>query len=176
MSQNHRLSKIHRYLEAARAASFGSTCLNKRYGAVVVKDDEIISTGFNGAARGMKDCLERGECPRIKFNIPRGTNYHYCHSVHAEMNALIHGGRRMMLHGTLYLYGWDVVHNRVVQNPSVCIMCKRMIINAGLEQIIYADADGIGYEPEVGYGYRAENIADWVAAGEELPPLDGPGY
>ena len=66
--------------------------------------------------------------------------------------------------------------NRVAQNPSVCIMCRRAIINAGLEQIIYADADGIGFDRIAGYGYRAENVVDWVLADEELPPLDQPGY
>ena len=81
-----------------------------------------------------------------------------------------------MIHGTIYLYGWDVMLNRVVQNPSVCIMCRRAIINAGLEQIIYADADGISFDRIAGYGYRAENVADWVLADEELPPLDQPGY
>lgn len=173
---DYRMDKVHGYLEIARAVAMRSTCLNKKYGAIVVKDDEIVSTGYNSAPRGMTDCIARGECPRIKYNIPRGTNYHYCYSVHAEMNALISGGRRSMIHGTIYLYGWDVMLNRVVQNPSVCIMCRRAIINAGLEQIIYADADGISFDRIAGYGYRAENVADWVLADEELPPLDQPGY
>ena len=173
---DYRMDKVHGYLEIARAVAMRSTCLNKKYGAIVVKDDEIVSTGYNGAPRGMTAASPAENVPGSSTTSPEGRTTHYCYSVHAEMNALISGGRRSMIHGTIYLYGWDVMLNRVVQNPSVCIMCRRAIINAGLEQIIYADADGIGFDCIAGYGYRAENVADWVLADEELPPLDQPGY
>lgn len=172
----NRMPKVFYYLEVAKAASRRSTCFSKQYGAVVVKDDEIVSTGYNGAPRGMSDCITRGNCPRIEHNVPRGTNYHYCRSVHAEMNALISGGRRQMIHGTIYLYGWDVRHNHVVVNPGVCIICKRLIINSGIEQIVYADPDGIAVNQDLGYGYRVEKIQDWIDADEDLPPWEGPGY
>jgi len=330
-----RLPKIFYYLEIAKAASRRATCLRRHYGVVIVKDDEIVSTGYNGAARGIEDCLERGTCTRKELGIPRGTNYeaclardtrimspagshlsiewfananaaefdvyavdpdtgkfvrtkaerafktkdvmqltrvhfdhggyvdctedhrimmsnftykaaselklddlvmgmryvsvmgcaphadivplrythkvtklehvdyrgpvyditvpeyhnfainlgdmscifvHNCRSVHAEANALISAGRKQLIHGTMYLYGWDVEAQQVVRRPNVCIMCRRMIINSGLDQVIYADPDGLAYNKEVGYGYRAENISDWVKAGEPAIEPGKPGY
>lgn len=141
-----------------------------------MNNDEIVSTGYNGAARGLSDCVKLNNCPRIIHNVPRGTNYHYCRSVHAEANAIISGGRKAVLHGTLYLYGWDLTEQQVVTNPGVCIMCKRLIINAGIDQVVYADPDGLGKTDDKPYGYKVENVRDWVDADEDLPPWTGPQY
>lgn len=163
MSTVNRPDKIFYYLDIARAVSVRSTCINKHWGAVIVKDDEIISTGYNGAPRGIVNCCDTGECFRIKNNIPRGTHYELCSAIHSEANAIISASRRDMLHGTMYIYGWDVVNSRIVTNPDSCMMCKRMIINAGIDEVVFADVAGIRFDPAFGYGYRAVSVSSWVA-------------
>lgn len=150
------------YLEIAKAVSTRSTCLNKHYGAVIVKNDEIISTGYNGAPRGKTNCIDVGSCYRIRNNIPRGTMYERCGSVHAEANAIISAARDKMLYSTMYVYGWDMSRNTLVKDPDSCMMCKRFIINAGIERVVFADADGIAYQERYGYGYRIRMVEDWV--------------
>lgn len=124
------------YLQIAKDASARSTCLKRRYGAVIVKDDHIISTGYNGAPRGAVNCLDIG-CPRM--NVPNNTEYSTCRSVHAEANAIIHGTYSDMIGSTLYLYGFDVQHEKVVLDGEPCPMCKRMIINAQIEKVVVLD-------------------------------------
>ena len=157
-----RLSRHLYYLEMAKAASMRSTCINKRWGAIIVKDDAILSTGYNGAPRGRKNCSDLGRCYRLEARVPRGTRYELCRSVHAEANAIINASRHDMVHSTMYLYGWDVVYNDMVKNPNSCMMCKRMIINAGITSVIVADRNGVGVDSAVGYGYRVYKVADWV--------------
>ena len=126
------------YLGIAESVLKRSTCLRRKYGAVIVKDDEIISTGYNGAPRGRKNCDELGICLREK--IPHGERFELCRSVHAEANAIISAARKDMLGGTLYLSGQEADGSRVI-NAMPCLMCKRLIINAGITKLITRDQE-----------------------------------
>lgn len=134
-----RVDKTNYYLDIAEAALERSTCLRRKYGAVVVKNDEIISTGYNGAPRGRKNCMDLGYCVREKLNIPRGERYELCRSVHAEQNAIISAPRKDMIDATLYMVGVDAKTGKYVQNSMSCSMCKRFIINSGIKTIIIRD-------------------------------------
>ena len=134
-----RVDKINYYLDIAEAALERSTCLRRKYGAVIVKNDEIISTGYNGAPRGRKNCMDLGYCVREKLNIPRGERYELCRSVHAEQNAIISAPRKDMIDSTLYMVGIDAKTGKYVQNSMSCSMCKRFIINSGVRTIVIRD-------------------------------------
>ena len=134
-----RRDKINYYLDIAETVTERATCLRRCWGAVIVKNDEIISTGYNGAPRGRKNCTDLGYCIREKLNIPRGERYELCRSVHAEQNAIISASRRDIIGGTLYMVGRDAKTNEYVENSMPCAMCKRTIINSGLEKIIIRD-------------------------------------
>ncbi len=134
-----RVDKTNYYLDIAEAALERSTCLRRKYGAVVVKNDEIISTGYNGAPRGRKNCMDLGYCVREKLNIPRGERYELCRSVHAEQNAIISAPRKDMIDATLYMVGVDAKTGKYVQNSMSCSMCKRFIINSGIKTIVIRD-------------------------------------
>ena len=127
-----KMGKDEYYLGIAKAVSQRSSCLRKHYGAVIVKNDEIISTGYNGAPRGEIDCYTLGFCGRDKVNAPEFEGYNICHSVHAEMNAIISASRADMLGGKLYLYGFDMVTGEPIASPDCCPICARLIKNAGL--------------------------------------------
>ena len=131
-----RISKHNYYLDIAQTVSERSTCLRKRYGAIIVKNDVIISTGYNGAPRGRKNCTDIGRCIREEMKIPSGERYELCRSVHAEQNAIIHASRERMIGATLYLVGKDAVTGAYVENASACALCKRMIINAGISRVV----------------------------------------
>ena len=133
---DERKSKIKYYLDIAKSVSERSTCLKRHYGAVIVKDDEIIATGYNGAPRGRENCCDIGSCLRIKMSIPSGQRYEICRSVHAEMNAIISASRKDMIGATLYLYGLDVENNCEKKYPKPCTLCERMIINSGIRKVI----------------------------------------
>lgn len=172
----YRPSRDFYYLDIAKSVSERSTCMNKHYGAIIVKNDEIVSTGYNGAPRGRVNCSELCTCYRIQHSIPRGTRYELCRSVHAEQNAIISASRNEMLGSTLYLYGWDVVANRIVKDGNICTICRRMIINAGIETIVIADADtGI---PSAHTNYRAKiiKVSDWIAEDETMEVPSETGY
>ena len=130
-----RPSKNDYYLNIAKAVSERSTCLRRHYGAVIVKDDEIISTGYNGSPRGLENCCDRGTCERIEKEIPHGEKYETCKSVHAEQNAIISISRKDMLRSTLYLYGYDMETNEEI-NAEPCALCWRFIHNAGIKRVI----------------------------------------
>lgn len=132
---NKRKSKIDYYLDIAKSVSERSTCLKRHYGAVIVKDDEIIATGYNGAPRGRENCCDIGQCLRIKLGIPSGQRYEICRSVHAEMNAIISASRKDMKGSTLYLVGVEP-DGSYTKNAEPCSMCKRNIINAGIKNVI----------------------------------------
>ena len=134
-----RIDKINYYLDIAEATLERATCLRRIYGAVIVKNDEIISTGYNGAPRGRENCSSLGYCMREKLNIPRGERYEMCRSVHAEQNAIISAPRKDMIGSTLYIVGKDVRNDKYVENPMPCAMCKRVIINSGIEKIYLRD-------------------------------------
>ena len=134
-----RISKENYYLNMAETALERSTCLRRKWGAVIVKDDEIISTGYNGAPRGRKNCDELGYCIREKLNIPRGERYELCRSVHAEQIAIISASRKSMIDATLYMVGKHVDTGAYVENAMSCSMCKRVIINSGISKIVIRD-------------------------------------
>ena len=130
-----RRDKINYYLDIADSVCERSTCLRIRYGAVIVKDDEIVSTGYNGAPRGRKNCSDLGFCLRNARGIPSGERYELCRSVHAEANAIISAGRRDMLGSSLYLAARDAQSNEVLAKRTSCSMCRRLIINAGIKTV-----------------------------------------
>ena len=134
-----RQGKINYYLDIAETVSERGTCLRRRFGAIIVKNDEIISTGYVGAPRGRENCCDLGFCMREKHNIPRGERYELCRSVHAEANAIISAPRSQMIDATLYLVGVDVKTGQYVENGSCCSMCKRLVINAGITQVVIRD-------------------------------------
>lgn len=131
-----RIDKKNYYLDIAEAVSERGTCLRRNFGAVIVKNDEIIATGYVGAPRGRKNCCDLKYCTREKLNIPRGERYELCRSVHAEQNAIISAARRDMIDATLYLVGKNYTDNSYVPNARPCALCKRMIINAGIKEVV----------------------------------------
>ena len=134
-----RIDKTNYYLDIAETVTERATCLRRCWGAVIVKNDEIISTGYNGAPRGRKNCTDVGFCIREKLNIPRGERYELCRSVHAEQNAIISASRRDTIGATLYIVGVDAKTREYVEKSMPCAMCKRTIINSGIEKVIIRD-------------------------------------
>lgn len=131
-----RKDKINYYLDIAEVTLERGTCLRRNFGAIIVKNDEVIATGYVGAPRGRKNCCDLKYCTREKLNIPRGERYELCRSVHAEQNAIISAERNKMIDSTLYLVGKNYEDNSYVENAMPCALCKRMIINAGIKQVI----------------------------------------
>lgn len=159
-----RKDKINYYLDIADVVSNQCTCLRRRYGAVIVKNDEIISTGYVGAPRGRQNCTDVGYCVRAKLNIPRGERYELCRSVHAEANAIISAERSKMVGSTIYLSGREVETGKIIEKSNSCSMCKRMIINAGIETVIVRDSDT---------EYRVIKVEEWVKNDESLEGVFG---
>ncbi len=154
-----RPDKINYYLDIAQTVSKRSTCLRKQYGAIIVKNDTIISTGYNGAPRGRKNCSDLQYCMRNKLGIPRGERYELCRSVHAEANAIIAADRDKMLGSTLYMACIDPEKGSVVPGTCSCMMCKKLVINAGISEVIVR-------ENETKYTiYKAE---DWISEDDSL--------
>lgn len=133
-ASNTRRDKTNYYLDIAETVASRATCLRRKYGAIIVKDDQIIATGYNGAPRGVPNCCDLGQCTREKNNIPHGERYEQCRAIHAEMNAIISASRTDMLGQTLYLVGLE--NGNYVENATPCLMCTRAIVNAGLCQVI----------------------------------------
>lgn len=131
-----RPSKDAYYLNIARAVSMRSTCLKRQYGAVIVNDDEIISTGYNGSVRGGKNCCDVGSCPRLSLPHNSG-DYAICESVHAEQNAIISASRREMIGGTLYLFGRE--DEKDIDDVEPCPICRKLIANAGISRLVTKD-------------------------------------
>ncbi len=131
-----RRDKENYYLDIAQTVAERGTCLRRNFGAIIVKNDQIMSTGYAGAPRGRKNCSDLGFCLREKMQIPRGERYELCRSVYAEANAIIHASRSEMTGATLYLVGVDAQTEELVPDASPCSMCKRMIINAGISRVI----------------------------------------
>ena len=159
----HRPSKDQYYLDIARQVARRSTCLSVRGGAVIVKDDAIISTGYIGAPRKTKDCFERGTCLRRELNIPHGERYELCRSVHAEQNAIINAARTgaSILDGDMFLYGEREKDQPI--NFFPCFICKKMIINAGIKRVVCSTENN---------GIKIFKIDDWVKAWTEKDMLD----
>ena len=129
-----RIDKTAYYLSIAEAVAKRSTCLRRKYGSIIVKNDEIIATGYNGAPRGEPNCLDLGFCERERLNIPKGTRYELCRSVHGEANAIISAARRDMIDATLYIVGLE--SDGTYANPEPCMMCRRFIVNAGITRCV----------------------------------------
>lgn len=122
------------YLLIAQRVATRSTCMRRQYGAVIVKDDRIISTGYNGGPRGHENCCDIGECYREAHNIPHGEQYEKCVAVHAEANAIINGNPSDMIGATLYLAGFE--NGTPMEAPAPCAMCQRMITNAQIGYVV----------------------------------------
>jgi dCMP deaminase len=133
---SQRPGKDEYYLNIAREVARRGTCLRRHYGAVVVKDDQIVSTGYAGAPRGVANCVDLGTCLREELQVPAGQRYELCRSVHAEMNAVIHASRAQTLGATLFLSGMEVATNQPTTKPEPCLLCRRVIINAGIEKVV----------------------------------------
>ena len=131
-----RIEKGNYYLDIAQTVLERSTCMRRNYGAIIVRNDEIISTGYNGAPRGRKNCSDLGFCMREQLQIPRGERYELCRSVHAEANAIISASRKDCLGATLYLVGRDAQTGEILTDATACSMCRRLIINAGIERVV----------------------------------------
>lgn len=131
-----RIDKNNYYLNIAEETLARGTCLRRNFGAVIVKNDEIISTGYTGSPRGMQNCCDKLSCLREELNVPRGERYELCLSVHAEQNAIISAARKDMIDSTLYLVGKELKNNEYVENTNPCMLCKKMIINAGISKVI----------------------------------------
>ncbi len=154
-----RRDKHNYYLDIAETVLERGTCLRRNYGSIIVKNDEIISSGYTGSPRGRKNCLDLGYCRREQMNIPRGERYELCRSVHSEANAIISAPRRDMIGATLYLAGKDAKTGDIVQNASSCAMCKRMIINAGIEKVVVRlSADT----------YKITEVSEWIENDDSL--------
>lgn len=154
-----RISKTDYYLEIAKTVAMRGTCLRRKFGAIIVKDDVIVSTGYAGAPRGRQNCCDLNFCLRDKLNIPRGERYELCRSVHAEANAIIAAPRDRMLGATLYLACVDPKTGDTVPGTCCCQMCKRMVINAGIERVIVLDGAG---------KYTVYAVNDWIENDDSL--------
>lgn len=153
MANTKRTDKTNYYLDIAQTVAERSTCLRRMFGAIIVKNDEIIATGYNGAPRGRANCSDIGGCMREKLNIPRGQRYELCRSVHAEANAIISAPRISMIESTLYLVGIDGKTGKLDGTVEPCSMCKRLIINAGIEKVVVRTSDT---------EYKVFIVSDWV--------------
>ena len=138
-----RTDKHNYYLDIAQTVAERGTCLRRNYGAIIVKNDQIVSTGYTGAPRGRKNCSDLCSCIRNELNVPRGERYELCRSVHAEANAIISASRQEMIDSTLYLVGLDCDSNDYVKNSSSCSMCKRLVINSGIETVVIRDDESL---------------------------------
>lgn len=154
-----RRDKINYYLDLAEMVSQRSTCLRKHYGAVIVNNDEVVSTGYVGAPRGRKNCSDIGHCIREELHVPRGERYELCRSVHAEANAIISASRERMIGSSMYLTGKDARTGEYVENSCSCSMCKRQIINAGIARIYIRDTKN---------EYRVIDVNEWIENDESL--------
>ena len=150
---DNRTSKQNYYLDIADSVLERSTCLRRKYGAIIVRNDEIISTGYNGAPRGRRNCSDLGRCTRETLRIPSGERYELCRSVHAEANAIISASRRDMIGASIYLVGRDARTGELLHDAMSCSMCKRQIINAGIDRVIIRTG-----ETE----YITIPVSDWI--------------
>ena len=155
-----RTDKQNYYLNIAETVLARSTCLRRCYGAIIVKNDEIVATGYNGAPRGRRNCMDLGYCTRDALKVPSGERYELCRSVHAEANAIISAARRDTLGTTLYLAGRDAKTDGLLNEATPCSMCRRLIINAGIEQVIMRIT-----ETE----YQIVNVEQWITGDDSLP-------
>ena len=155
-----RRDKTNYYLDMAQVALERGTCLRRNFGAVIVKNNVIVSTGYTGAPRGRANCIDIGTCIRQKMGIPRGERYEFCRSVHAEMNAIIAAPRDQMIGATLYLVGRDMSTGKIMSDANSCTMCKRLIINAGIDRVVIRNTER---------EHSVVRVEDWVREDDSLP-------
>lgn len=160
-----RIDKQNYYLDIAESVLKRGTCLRRNYGAIIVKNDEIVATGYTGAPRGRKNCDEMGFCMREHLQIPSGQRYELCRSVHAEANAIINAAREQMIGATLYLACLHYETGELVADTLPCSMCRRLIINAGIRTVVVRDSRE---------SYRTIDVAGaWIEKDESLSPGEG---
>ncbi|MCI8698503.1 MAG: cytidine deaminase [Oscillospiraceae bacterium] len=156
-----RIDKENYYLDIAGTVLERSTCMRRQYGAIIVQNDEIVSSGYNGAPRGRKNCGDLGYCAREAMKIPSGQRYELCRSVHAEANAIISASRREVLGASLYMVCRDPATGALIPGSTSCSMCRRLIINAGISRVVIRD------DPEE---YRVVDVQrDWVEEDDSIP-------
>ena len=160
-----RRDKINYYLDIAESVLGRGTCLRRNFGAIIVKNDQIISTGYVGAPRGRKNCCDMGKCIREELSIPSGERYELCRSVHAEANAIINASRNDMIGSVLFLACRDAKTGELTPGTVPCSMCKRLIINAGIEKVYVRDTKE---------DFREIQVRDWIYYDESLE--DHRGY
>lgn len=159
-----RRDKSNYYLDIAQAVAARGTCMRRKFGSIIVKNDEIISTGYAGAPRGRKNCNDLKSCLREKLSIPRGERYELCRSVHAEANAIISASRSEMIGATLYMACINPDTGELMSGTNSCAMCKRLIINAGIAKVVVRDtADS----------FRVINVEEWIANDDSLEATFG---
>ena len=155
-----RVTKDNYYLDIAETVAERSTCLRRRFGAIIVKNDVIISTGYNGSPRGRKNCVDMGFCTREAMQVPRGERYELCRSVHAEANAIISAARNECIGGTIYLVGKDAKSGEILGDATSCSMCRRMIINAGLARVVIRNTST---------DFTVVDVNDWIENDDSVP-------
>ena len=155
-----RIDKQNYYLDIAATVLERSTCMRRCYGAIIVQNDEIVSSGYNGAPRGRKNCGDLGYCAREAMNIPSGQRYELCRSVHAEANAIISAPRREVLGATLYMACKDPKTGQLIPGSTSCSMCRRLIINAGIDRVVIRNTET---------DYSVVHVSDWVREDDSLP-------
>ncbi len=156
-----RIDKQNYYLDIAATVLERSTCMRRCYGAIIVQNDEIVSSGYNGAPRGRKNCGDLGYCAREAMNIPSGERYELCRSVHAEANAIISAPRREVLGATLYMACKDPATGELVPGSTSCSMCRRLIINAGIARVVIRDTAA---------EYRVVDVEkEWIEDDDSIP-------
>ena len=158
----NRISKDNYYLDIAETVIGRATCLRRCYGAIIVKNDEIISTGYNGAPRGRRNCVDLGRCAREAMQVPRGERYELCRSVHAEANAIISAARSETLGATLYMACKDPATGALIPGSTSCSMCRRFIINAGISRVVIRDTRE---------SYSVVHVEDWVREDDSVSKL-----
>ncbi len=159
MRTMQRTDKTNYYLDIAETVLERGTCLRRNFGAIIVNHDEIVSSGYTGAPRGRKNCIDTGFCVRETLGVPRGERYELCRSVHAEMNAIISASRSDMIGATLYLVGREAKAGDYVANPAPCSMCKRLIINAGITRVVARTSKT---------GFNVTDVSEWVENDESI--------
>ena len=159
-----RIDKINYYLDVAETVIERGTCIRRNFGAIIVKNDEIISTGYAGSPRGRINCCDLKYCVRENLKVPRGERYELCRSVHAEQNAIISASRRDMIDSTLYLVGKNYNDGEYVANARPCALCKRMIIYAGIKEVIIRNSKE---------DYTIIDVKDFIKYDESLEGVKG---
>lgn len=154
-----RRDKTNYYLDIAESVLKRGTCMRRKFGAIIVKNDEIISTGYVGAPRGRMNCSDLGYCMREKLNIPKGERYELCRSVHAEANAIISAPRSEMIGASIYLACHDAKTDQLYGEVEPCSMCKRLIINAGISTVYIRTSED---------QFRTVDVNSWIVNDDSL--------